>query len=1117
MFASFCDAPNKQTTLTATHVNGSGVFQVANLSTFNPPFVNFPGTLLSVTGQVIDSGAGGTNAILKFTGNTVAGTNVIYNLTFTGGTVDQTVQAGGRIDNTASGALGDTAMNAYPSEYVDATGRNTGYPNGLASGQLLTSPSGLFTEGTGLFNWPINTGAYTLLIDGTGSVKYSINYPGNVGNNNVTVTVTNGVCSPATLTFGNSKSVPPSAVLVTELTSTPGNPIRNIQIVSPDRPGHNDNFVPLYKAARGAPFFLWDPDFLAYFQYFVTVRVMDITNINNSLLTNLASRRQPGTSWGYNVPQGFVLEWMITLANSVNGGAGADYWACIPHLATDDFITGYATLINSNLNLNLNIYVEYSNECWNTIFLQSIHCQLMGVSQFSTGSIANIVYSTGTGLCTVTTSQPHGFSNGASIQIAFASDPSYNGVVVIGNVTATTFTYTPLATPILTTASPTSYQSLMAFNTASTFFKSASSITWGPWSSSQAKVNLVVPSHGCNNNDIIGVFNASDPGFNGVFVAQFVDSNTLTINYGSQGRDMPLPAAASATTAAVAVAGQALGIVRLATASGSTPAGLVPAISTGYQWYGRQCAHVHKLFQAVIPPNRLIFTVGGQATNSNVASIAMAQYAADMGGLPLPPGPKAYGFHIGSYFYSNQAGLTDSVVFGPIVNISTITYSSPLVTVTTTTNHGYPTGAFVQIANVLDGASGGNYCGIFQITSTGLTTFTYTPINAPGGAGSKFNSINQMVSVLNAPNGREVTAIAIAGTTVTCFSAGHGFTTGQMVNICSVAAQEYDNTPFSVTEIDANNFSFQLASVNNPVANGGTRVWAYPSAIIQTVQAAADAYIAGPIVSQVAAHVALAKTYGANVNVYCYECGSSMVPSTAYQNWPFMEDIYNQASNNPYAYTQTVNFFQTLFAAGVVMATYFTLIADSVKTGNFGAVQVQVPMNTGPLPPRYAAIVYLLTPTPPPAPIIVTPGPSGFPSVSATIPITTGIVVAKSGATIMARISGPLGKTVIQSDLTEIAITLTDLATGEAIVERLSLSLSAVVVNGLIQNDPRWSKDSAEFPGPDGLWGYNFLTTIGAASILNGGDRYQADVAFTPVVGEQFRVVFQFTPVTVYG
>lgn len=79
-------------------------------------------------------------------------------------------------------------------------------------------------------------------------------------------------------------------------------------------------------------------------------------------------------------PTGMAYEYMVALANATN----KDLWICVPHLATDTFVTNLANLIRygSNgvnpytstqtnpvhppLNSNLRVWVEYSNEIWSS-------------------------------------------------------------------------------------------------------------------------------------------------------------------------------------------------------------------------------------------------------------------------------------------------------------------------------------------------------------------------------------------------------------------------------------------------------------------------------------------------------------------------------------------------------------------------------------------------------------------------------------------------------------------------------------------------------------------------------------------------------------------------------
>jgi hypothetical protein len=64
-------------------------------------------------------------------------------------------------------------------------------------------------------------------------------------------------------------------------------------------------------------------------------------------------------------PEGVALEYMVELCNEL----GADPWFCIPHTADDDFVRRFATLVRESLRHDARVYVEFSNETWNTDFV----------------------------------------------------------------------------------------------------------------------------------------------------------------------------------------------------------------------------------------------------------------------------------------------------------------------------------------------------------------------------------------------------------------------------------------------------------------------------------------------------------------------------------------------------------------------------------------------------------------------------------------------------------------------------------------------------------------------------------------------------------------------------
>jgi len=78
--------------------------------------------------------------------------------------------------------------------------------------------------------------------------------------------------------------------------------------------------------------------------------------------TTLATARQGN-------PEGVALEYMVELCNELH----ADPWFCIPHRADDDYVRRFATLVRDSLHHGAKVYVEFSNETWNTDFVAGKH------------------------------------------------------------------------------------------------------------------------------------------------------------------------------------------------------------------------------------------------------------------------------------------------------------------------------------------------------------------------------------------------------------------------------------------------------------------------------------------------------------------------------------------------------------------------------------------------------------------------------------------------------------------------------------------------------------------------------------------------------------------------
>ena len=65
---------------------------------------------------------------------------------------------------------------------------------------------------------------------------------------------------------------------------------------------------------------------------------------------------------------------------------GTSPWISIPHAADDDYIRNVAIMFRDTLRADLKVYVEYSNEVWNSVFGQRKYARAQAVSRGYTES-----------------------------------------------------------------------------------------------------------------------------------------------------------------------------------------------------------------------------------------------------------------------------------------------------------------------------------------------------------------------------------------------------------------------------------------------------------------------------------------------------------------------------------------------------------------------------------------------------------------------------------------------------------------------------------------------------------------------------------------------------------
>ncbi len=194
-------------------------------------------------------------------------------------------------------------------------------------------------------------GDYNLILEGAGEIEFSGAAAGHF--------------YPAGGTGTYTLTVPPGGegtLFIKILTSSPADHIRNIRVIMP-------GFSSTYQSQ---PF---HPLFLERLEPFVNLRFMDWAKTNASPLATWSGRTTPDT-YTQTLSSGVALEYMVRLANTL----GKNPWLCIPHQADDNYITQTARLLRDSVGANLKIYVEYSNETWNTAgaFPQTTYVQDMG-------------------------------------------------------------------------------------------------------------------------------------------------------------------------------------------------------------------------------------------------------------------------------------------------------------------------------------------------------------------------------------------------------------------------------------------------------------------------------------------------------------------------------------------------------------------------------------------------------------------------------------------------------------------------------------------------------------------------------------------------------------------
>jgi YVTN family beta-propeller protein len=330
---------------------------------------------------------------------------------------------------------------------------------------------------------------------------------------------------------------------------------------------------------------------------------------------------------------------------------------------------------------------------------------------------------------TITTTSAHGFTAGQIVSVLGVSDTSFNGTFTIVSVpSSTTFTYAQNGSDA-TSGGGTAYNTgvkwfvndveggnttvgtitIGGLYTAPTVLPSATTATIASSGIKRASGTVTVTTTADHNllpGQTILVSGVTDTGFNGTFTISTVPTST-TFTYTQAGSD--------ATSGGGTVTSIAVRIKAVSFADANATAAVVANIASGIT------VTVSPTFGTVGTLEQLQFT----ATVTGTGNTGLNWFVND-----IPGGNSTVGT-------ISSSGLYTAPATAPTSNTATITSNgavraSNVVTIATTTAHGFQTGQQVIIAGVADSSFNGTF-NISTIPSS--TTFTYAQTGSDASSG----------------------------------------------------------------------------------------------------------------------------------------------------------------------------------------------------------------------------------------------------------------------------------------------------------------------------------------------------------------------------------------------
>ena len=215
-------------------------------------------------------------------------------------------------------------------------------------------------------------GKYVVLYDGEGTIEYH--------EESATRVVERG---PGRDVIEVDPTRHDNGILFHITATNPENHVRNVRVLMP---GGRCEAAPIQwcdtenpcDEGRCVPFeelqdeIVFNPDFLEKTKRYSVIRYIDWMMANSTTVRRWSDRpTMQDSRWTAN---GAPPEVMIALSNQLH----AEPWVTVPHFSDDDYNRRFAMQVKESLDPSLRVWVELSNEVWNTVFPQSEYVEQQG-------------------------------------------------------------------------------------------------------------------------------------------------------------------------------------------------------------------------------------------------------------------------------------------------------------------------------------------------------------------------------------------------------------------------------------------------------------------------------------------------------------------------------------------------------------------------------------------------------------------------------------------------------------------------------------------------------------------------------------------------------------------